>query len=251
MMSAGALIAGLAIAPAALALDTANVAQSLAGSSALELPAKAADLVTKATAADKQAVAIAAVKAAIAQNPEYAVAIASAVARATPSVAPVVAVAASTLQHKKIELITKAVVMAAPAQAAKVVAALIKEFPRDYAVVAVAANEAAPNSGRDILAVVSDSVPAVQSSLRSALANLPQDSVVSVQAVLSQMGYQPVGYNVASSTGASTANAQASGSAFRSQTTSTPFTALVGAAQTDKQNQTGTEGQGTRTYSSP
>ena len=68
-MSGLSLVAGLAVGPAVLASDSADVTKALAGSTALELPAKAANLVAKASAADKKNVAVAAVKAAVALNP--------------------------------------------------------------------------------------------------------------------------------------------------------------------------------------
>ena len=182
-----ALIAGMTVSPGALASNTADVNKVLAGSTALELPAKAADLVANAAVADKKDVTIAAVKAGVGVNPSAAVAIVSAVARKNPAMAPVAAVTAVTLQHKRIDLITKAAAVAAPSEAAKIVTALIKEFPNDYAVIAVAAAEGAPSAGREILAVVADYVPSLQPGIRRATAKFAaNEGNVPVQAVLSQ-----------------------------------------------------------------
>jgi hypothetical protein len=181
-----ALIAGLAVSLTALASNSADVTKILAGSTALELPAKAANLVAKASAADKQNVAIAVVKAAIRINPSAAVAIVSAVARENPATAAVAAVTAAILQHKRLDLITKAAAAAAPSEAAKIVAALIREFPQSYGIIAIAAAEGAPAAGREILAVVADYVPALQSGIQSAITSFAANGNVPVQAILSQ-----------------------------------------------------------------
>ena len=187
LVTSVALIAGLAVVPAVLASSSADVAKALSGATALELPAKAASLVATAAAADKQDVAIAAVKAAIGLNPASAVAIVSAVSRDNPSTAPVAAVTAATLQHKQIGLIAEAAVAAAPSQAGKIVAALIKEFPKDYSLIAVAASEGAPAAGREILKAVADNVPALQPAIQGALAKFAaNDSNIPVLAILSQ-----------------------------------------------------------------
>ena len=191
LVTSVALIAGLAVPPAVLASSLADVTKSLAGSPALELPAKAANLVATASAADKQDVAVAAVKAAVGLNPASAVAIVSAVARDNPSTAPVAAVTAATLQHKQIGLITKAAVVAAPTEAGKIVAALIKEFPKDYSLIAVAAAEGAPLIGREILKAVADNVPALQPAIQGAIAKFAaNDSNLPVLAILSQSNVQ-------------------------------------------------------------
>jgi hypothetical protein len=187
IISGVALIAGLTGSPAVLASDSPDVTKALAGSTALELPAKAASLVAKATAADQQNVAAAVVKAAIGVNPPAAVAIVAAVAHENPAAAPAAAVAAATLQPKRIDQIAKAAVAAAPSEAARIVAALIKEFPQDYGIIAMSADEGAPSAGREILAVVADYVPALQPSIQSATASFAaNDGNVPVQAVLSQ-----------------------------------------------------------------
>jgi len=189
-------LAGIVI-PQAFASDFTDATKILAGSPALELPARAAGIVAKASAVDKQAAAAAAVKAAVGVNPAASAAIVSAVARENPAAAPVAAVTAATLQHKQIGLIAKAAAAAAPAEAAKVVAALIKEFPRDYGTIAIAADEGAPLSGRDILDVVADFVPALQPSIHAATVNYAaNDGNVPVQAILTQS------YNQALTSGA-------------------------------------------------
>ena len=197
LISSLALIAGLAVTPFLLASDTADVSKDLAGSTAQELPAKAAGLVAKASAADKQFLAAAVVKAAVGLNPSIVVAIVSSVARENPTTAPVAAVTAATLQHKRIGLIAKAAAVAAPSEAAKIVAALIKEFPRDYGIIALAAAEGAPKAGREILAAVADTVPSLQPYIQATMANFTAaNGDVPIQAILSQSYNQAVASGV-------------------------------------------------------
>jgi hypothetical protein len=180
-----ALLGGLAVYPVAFASDSADVTKVLAGFSVLELPSKAADIVAKASSTNKEDLAAAVVKTALGINPSADLAIVSAVAGENPTVAPVVAVTAAALQHKRIGLIAKAVAAAAPSEAARIVAAMIKEFPQDYGVIATAAAEGAPSAGRKILTVVGDLVPALKTSIQTATANFTANNVP-VQAILSQ-----------------------------------------------------------------
>jgi len=179
-----ALIVGLAASPAAVAADTDAVNKALAGSTSLELPAKAASLVSQASPADKQKVAIAAVAAAVKSSPASMVAIVTAVVRANPSTAPAAAVTATILLPKQMNLAAKTAAAAAPSEAGKIVAALTKFFPQDYRSIAVAVSEGAPSAAREILAVVADAVPATKSGILKATAK--SDAKVSVQDVLGQ-----------------------------------------------------------------
>jgi len=187
VMTSMALIAGLAVSPAALASNSSDVTKSLAGATALELPAKSAALVAKAAAADKHDLTVAVVKAAIGLNPSAAVAIVSTVAHENPAMAPLAAVTAATLQHQRIAQFARAAAAGAPSEAAKIVAALIKEFPQDYGAIAIAAAQGAPEAGREILAVVADYVPALQSAVNGTVAKFAANNGnIPVQAVLSQ-----------------------------------------------------------------
>jgi hypothetical protein len=257
MISGVALIAGLAGSPAALASDSADVTKSLAGSTALELPAKAASLVAKASAADKQIVAAAVVKAAVGVNPSAAVAIVSAVARENPATAPVVAVAAATLQPKRIDQITKAAVAAAPSEAAKIVAALIKEFPKDYDVIAIAAADASPSSGRAILAVVADFVPALQPSILGATAKFAANvGNIPVQDILSQSYTQALTSGAAVTTRlpampTATTPAATGTPSLSPVIINAPFTPAPGSITTIGPGQITLQEPGGRNYSSP
>ncbi len=185
VISAVTLISGLTISPAAFALDTAQVNRALAGSTVLELPVKAASLVSQASPAEKSQMAAAAVKAALSISPSAVVSVVSAMSRQTPSTAPVVAVTASAMQHRRLAEIAKAASTAAPAQAAEIVSALIKQYPQDYGVIAKAAAEGAPIFSRQILAMVGEQIPALKKSIQAAVAKTAdKTSPASVQDIL-------------------------------------------------------------------
>jgi hypothetical protein len=153
------------------------------------MPVKAADLLTKASLTDKQSVAVAAVKASIKLNPSVTTEVVSSLAAANPESAPAVAVAAVTLQHKQIGMITKSAVAAAPKQAVQIVVALIKEFPKDYGVITIAATEGAPSATHEILASVAKFVPAMKAVVQND-SNSSDVAVLVNQAVATQSSIQ-------------------------------------------------------------
>jgi hypothetical protein len=182
------LMAGLVVAPSTFAFDSAALTKSLVASPVSERTATAADLVSKASAADKQAVAQAVVKAAIGLNASAAGDIVSMIAKQNPSLASIVAVTAATLQPKQLGVITKAAVTAAPSEVANIVAALIKSSPKNYSVIADAAAEAAPSSSREILAAVAANVPNLQTLIQGAVAGYAMSDVnLPVQMILNQV----------------------------------------------------------------
>jgi len=88
----------------------------LSAAPAVELPAKAADLVLQAKARDRYAATLNAVKGAVGINPAAAPAIVGAVARAVPAMASVAAGAAAAEQPKQASAIAKAAAAAAPVE---------------------------------------------------------------------------------------------------------------------------------------
>jgi hypothetical protein len=246
LISGLSLVSGLAVSPVAFASNSADLTKSLAGSTALELPTKAASLVAQTSAADRQSVTIAVVKAAIGLNPAVAADVVSALVRQNPALAPVVAVTAVTLQHKQIGLITKAATAAAPSEATKIVAALMKEFPTDYGVIAMAAAEGAPAAGREILAVIAQYVPGLQAFIQSATANAD----VPVPAIISQA----VASGVVATTDPQPTQPTTPVTPSFSPPTITPggFVTFPGAPGSFTPGQYGTVGPGTRhAYGSP
>ena len=96
---------------------------------AADLPARAAEMVTQATKKEKEAVAVAVVRAAIAKKPASAVSVVSSVVKAAPSTAPAVAAAASKLAPDQVEAIATAAALAASEVADKIVAAIADVYP--------------------------------------------------------------------------------------------------------------------------
>ena len=130
--------------------ETAGITKSIKDAPAAELAVKAAEFVTKATKKEKQATAVAVVRAAIAKNPASAVSVVSSVVKAAPATAPAVASAASRLAPDQIEAIAVAAALASPELADKVVAALADVDPKAQERVAKAVILAVPQAQASI-----------------------------------------------------------------------------------------------------
>ena len=130
--------------------ETAGITKSIKDAPAAELAVKAAEIVTKATKKEKQATAIAVVRAAIAKNPASAVSVVSSVVKAAPATAPAVAAAAGRLAPDQIESIAVAAALASPELADKVVAALIDVDPKAQERIAKAVMLAVPQAQASI-----------------------------------------------------------------------------------------------------
>ena len=85
-----------------------------------EMPAKAAELVTKAEKKDRQAVAITAIRAIVMKHRAAAPVVVAAVSKAAPELAPVVALEASKLAPDQKTYIVRSASIAAPTQARQV-----------------------------------------------------------------------------------------------------------------------------------
>ena len=113
---------------------------------AADLPVKAAEMVTQATKKEKEAVAVAVVRAAIAKKPASAVPVVSSVVKAAPATAPAVVAAATKLAPDQMEAIAVAAALAAPELADKIVAAIADVYPKAEERVAKAVMLAVPQS---------------------------------------------------------------------------------------------------------
>ncbi len=111
-----------------------------------DLPVKAAEMVTQATKKEKEAVAVAVVRAAIAKKPASAVPVVSSVVKAAPATAPAVVAAATKLAPDQMEAIAVAAALAAPELADKIVAAIAEVYPKAEERVAKAVMLAVPQS---------------------------------------------------------------------------------------------------------
>lgn len=110
-------LAAAVVAPSALAVTDAQlkaVKKSLNSVPVPELPAKAAELVTQAAKEDREAVAVAAVRAAIRKSRSSAPLVVSAVSKAAPEVAAPVSRAAAEMEAAQADTIAFAAVGAAP-----------------------------------------------------------------------------------------------------------------------------------------
>jgi hypothetical protein len=101
-----------------------------------EMPAKAAELVSKADKKDRQAVAVTAVRAAVLKHRAAAPLVISAISEAAPELAPAVAVAASEVVNDQAPQIARAAAISAPTQAPEVIAAVSKAVPSQATLVA-------------------------------------------------------------------------------------------------------------------
>ncbi len=153
---------------------------------AVELPAKTADLVLYAKAADRSATTVNAVKSAVGMHPAAAPAVVGAVARAVPDMASVAAGTAAAEQPKQASAIAKAAATGAPAQAGKIVAAVCRAVPSQYREVAIAVAQVVPSAGEEILRAVAAALPDLKPSIDKALAGNGVKAM-SVSEVLAQV----------------------------------------------------------------
>ena len=137
---------------------------------AVELPAKAADLVAQAKASDREATTINVVKSAVTMSPTAARHIVGAIARAVPDMAPLAAGTAAAEQPKQAGVIAKAAAAAAPSQAGKIVVAVCRAVPKEYRNIAVAVLEAVPGSGNEIVNAVAAALPELKVGIEQAFA---------------------------------------------------------------------------------
>lgn len=148
---------------------------------AVEVPAKAAELVAQANVNDRDATAAAVVTAALNVRPTSGMAVVGAVARQMPETAPTAAVTAANLKPKELANIASSAASAAPKQAARIVEALCKAMPAKYAVIASAVAKAAPSESKSVVAAVLTAVPALKPFLDRASKELEgKDASVSM-----------------------------------------------------------------------
>jgi len=146
-----ALLAGLTCfatspAQALTEKEVSSITQSIKDAPVADLPAKAAEMVTQSAKKEKQAVAVAVVRAAIAKKAASAVSVVSSVVKAAPFTAPAVAAAAAKLAPDQLEAIATAAALAAPDLADKIVAAITDVYPKAEERVAKAVMLAVPQA---------------------------------------------------------------------------------------------------------
>jgi hypothetical protein len=127
--------------------------------SALEMPAKAAELTGAAPAKDREIITAAVVKNVAALKPTALPATVGAIARANPEVAATAAAVAASAHPKLAVDVAKAAAAAAPKQAGAIVAAVCKVLPENYRNIAVIVAKIAPDAANEILAGVGTAIP--------------------------------------------------------------------------------------------
>jgi hypothetical protein len=162
----------------------------LAAVPATELPAKAADLVSRARARDWHTTTVSVVNSAVGINPVAAPAIVGAIARAVPNMASVAAGAAADLQPKQAAAIAKAAAAAAPSKAGKIVTAVCRAVPNQYRNIAAAVAQVVPGAEREIVKGVAAALPGLKPAIDSALAGYG-GNVVSVTDTLDRAARVP------------------------------------------------------------
>ena len=118
LVATAAVLVGLSMGSSASALtvtQAASVKKAVTGVAVPEMPAKAAELVVKASKEDREAVAVTAVRAAIYKNRSIAAAVVAAVSKVAPDLAPAVTLAATQMERDQVSSIASAAITASPA----------------------------------------------------------------------------------------------------------------------------------------
>ena len=128
-MLAALLSLGISASAALTDAQTASVKKAFNKVPALELPAKAARMVTQASATTRVDMAVEVVRTIIAKNPASAVAVVSAISTACPEAAPAVAAAAAKMLNEQAMVIVAAAEKAAPGSSSQIYAAVSTAVP--------------------------------------------------------------------------------------------------------------------------
>ena len=194
---------------------------SLSRSPIAEVPAKAAELVSQAKAADRDAVAVEVVKLVVRAHPTMTVATVGLISARCPESAGTAAAAAAKLQPKQATLIAKAAAAAAPAQAGAIVQA-VGRVVSNRSEVALAVSEAAPDATLEILNSLKEIMPSLKASIDAVIASF-NGSVPSVAAVYYRVNSAATG----SLAGNSPTVPTSAGSGLRGPTITAPYVPLV------------------------
>lgn len=162
------------------------VLAELSTATAMELPAKAAELVSQADSKNLKQTTIDVVNAAVGLNPAAVATIVGAIAQSSPDMAATAVTAAVNLLPNQAVAIARAAAAAAPSQAGKIVEAICRIAPGSYEEVADAVAEVAPGAAKEILAGIVAAIPSLNDSINMALAGY-NGAVPSVSKVLDQV----------------------------------------------------------------
>src|ERR1035437_5473284 len=146
-------------------LQAPPVAQALRGVRPTEIPAKAADLVSHASAETRSAVAREVVLEVASANPSITHIVVGAIARVSPEAAGTAAGTAALVQPQELALIARSAATAAPGEAVGIVSALCQARPENFDVAAVAVAQAVSGQDAKILQALSVAIPSLKFAL--------------------------------------------------------------------------------------
>ncbi len=153
----------------------------------IELPAKAAELVSKADAKHREQMTIDVVKAAVGLNPAAAPNIVASIAHANPEMAATAAATAASLLPDNAAEIARVAAVAAPKKSGQIVTAVCRVVPKQYKAIANAVAEAAPDQTKQILAGLSTAFPMLEMPLNKIILSYSGNNIPTVPSVLNQV----------------------------------------------------------------
>ncbi len=151
-------------------VQASSLLNQLAAVPAPELPAKAAEMVKSAPTRERATVTIEVMKAAILKNPQAAIAIVGAIAKAVPDQAALAAAVAAAEQPAQAAEFARAAAVAAPAKVGSIVAAVCRAAPQDYRRIALLVTEAVPGANNEVLHAIATVFPELKPGIERALA---------------------------------------------------------------------------------
>jgi len=158
---------------------------------AIELPAKSAELVSRSSVGQRQQTTVEVVAASVPLNPAAAPAIVGSIAQSSPEMAAIAAATAVSLVPDQVTVIARVAAAAAPSKAGQIVEAMCRVLPADYQKIADAVAEVVPGAGRQIFTAVATAIPALKDSINQVLAGY-KGNIPSVAIVLEQVPNQGV-----------------------------------------------------------
>jgi hypothetical protein len=168
-----------------------------------EMPAKAAELVTKAEKKDRQATAVTAVRAVVLKHRAAGPLVISAISKAAPELAPAVAVAAAEVATEQAPLIARAAAVSAPSQATEVIAAVSDVVPAQAGTIEATVSPVVINQTQSAPTVSAATVPPVsvaQTSVSPIANQVNQLTTPSIDATKPTLEASPVAHRRAAST---------------------------------------------------
>ncbi len=157
---------GISSAQALSASRIAAIAKAVANVPAPELAARAASIVANADSAEREEVALEAVRIIVSRKPSLAPAVVGAVSKISPESSAAVAAEATTLSNDQAAEIVKAATSAAPRQADKIAGAVAKVAPKSASKVTRAAVTLVPSASNEIVESVVSSVPSSRQGIQ-------------------------------------------------------------------------------------